>query len=270
MGHVGFSALPQGYSDLLQPAVHSSGVLWSLCRCSRPAHQSDALSLESAAPTASSARSANPGTETGPDAQSSLTVLPTCGADGVISLNQGVTYRTDVSNHSIPETCHMLRGAPGSRIVLYGSITFSNTRTVIIRGPLHLTMAPGIGRLSSPAIRSAGDLRVVTPSDSTLEFRDIATSDWGAALSASRSVMLEGKGRMSFRNISSRGASVAHSEFFDVTSTVPRSRSTMLSKKRGQEPSTRAGRFTFTAMARCVSRIARACDEGLPSQVLVT
>ncbi|CAE6952665.1 pmp10 [Symbiodinium sp. CCMP2592] len=81
-------------------------------------------------------------------------------------------------------------------------------------------MAPDVETLSSPAIRSAGSLQASSPKDGPLEFKGISSSDWGAALSASGSIHLDGEGTMVFENLRSSGASVAHSHFFDVNSTV--------------------------------------------------
>ncbi|CAE6952645.1 pmp10 [Symbiodinium sp. CCMP2592] len=190
-------------------------VFGTLSQASRPTRQDDVLSLEGGEES---------GGTSGPDVtESSMgTLLPkACGGDGIIYLEEGVTYRTEKSNHSIPDNCHTLQGAPSSRILLYAGISFAST-TAVIRAPLRITMAPDVETLSSPAIRSTGSLQAVSPKDRVLEFHDISTSATTAALAAANngSVQLGGEGTMIFENLRSFGAPVADVNFFDVNSTV--------------------------------------------------
>lgn len=154
-------------------------------------------------------------------AESTIGILlpKSCGDFGIIHLEEGVTYHTEKSNHSIPEGCHTLQGAPSSRILLYTGIRFASERAVI-RGPLQVTMAPGVESISTPAFGSTGNLRAVSPKDSTLEFNRISTSAGEGAALCAGSIQLDGEGTIIFEKLSSLTKAAAAYSKSDVNITV--------------------------------------------------
>ena len=134
------------------------------------------------------------------------------------NLEQVQTWQ--VGNHTIDEACYELRGA-GARILCFGAILFANTSSVSIRGPLSITMGPGVESLPSPALHSSGDLRLVAPRGATMDIRNIVSKTDGAATSAVRNIVFEGEGTMVFENlIASRAGAAAFSLAYSVTVTV--------------------------------------------------
>ena len=88
-----------------------------------------------------------------------------------------------------------------SRVQVCSGVKFKNANEVTIRGPLSVTMAPGLPSLSTPALRSAGKLGVVSPEGTTIEFKDITSSGIGAGIAAQGNISLEGPGSMLFQNL---------------------------------------------------------------------
>eukprot|EP00439_Symbiodinium_sp_Y106_P056007 s2229_g7.t2 len=158
-----------------------------------------------------------------------LRILPkSCEDDGVIFLEPGVTYDTQVGLHPIESRCHTLQGAPGTQLLCSGGVFFENKENVTILGPLSVTMAPGVESLGNgSAFHTAGNLRVVAPPGTALQFRRLTSLVWGAALRAGGNIFLEGLGWMDFEDIHSSGAlytphfirsTVAHLKFQNCSS----------------------------------------------------
>ena len=134
------------------------------------------------------------------------------------NLEQVQTWQVD--KHPIDEACYELRGA-GARILCFGAILFANTSSVSIRGPLSVTMGPGVESLPSPALHSSGDLRLLAPRGATMDIRNIVSETDGAATSAVRNIVFEGEGTMVFENLNaSRAGAAAFSLAYSVTVTV--------------------------------------------------
>ena len=148
-------------------------------------------------------------------------LLPrSCGEDGVISLQAGMTYRTDTSNHSIQAGCHTLRGAPGAQILLSTGVFFMNASKAVVQGPLSITMAPRMDSISAAAFQSPGELRLLSPDGGLVEFKHIKTSVFGAALFAQHSILIEGQGSVVFENLHSKRGAAAQSHQADVIITA--------------------------------------------------
>ena len=108
-----------------------------------------------------------------------------------------------MGEHIIDKNCHELHGAAGVQILAFGGIAFWTDQVTTIQGPLSLTMGPGVDRLNVSALRSSGELRVVAPKGSLLQFNDITSSSAGAAMQAEHDLRLEGAGSIAFENIHS-------------------------------------------------------------------
>ena len=76
---------------------------------------------------------------------------------------------------------------------------------------MSLTMGPGVDRLNVSALRSSGELRVVAPKGSLLQFKDITvmSSSGGAAMQAEHDLRLEGAGSIAFENVHSTASGAA-------------------------------------------------------------
>ena len=133
-----------------------------------------------------------------------------------------------VGLHPIESRCHTLQGAPGTQLLCSGGVFFENKENVTILGPLSVTMAPGVESLGNgSAFHTAGNLRVVAPPGTALQFRRLTSLVWGAALRAGGNIFLEGLGWMDFEDIHSSGAlytphfirsTVAHLKFQNCSS----------------------------------------------------
>ena len=133
-----------------------------------------------------------------------------------------------VGLHPIESRCHTLQGAPGTQLLCSGGVFFENKENVTILGPLSVTMAPGVESLGNgSAFHTAGNLRVVAPPGTALQFRRLTSLVWGAALRAGGNIFLEGLGCVDFEDIHSSGAlytphfirsTVAHLKFQNCSS----------------------------------------------------